>query len=119
MFRRGVPYTYHVQLADGTTHVERGLLGLFFCASIEDQFEHLLSEWIEKMPMGPPSLGNAKDPIVGQHDGSKTSFHIPGNAGGLRLDGFDEPFVTTRGTLYALFPSQRALSEIAAFVESP
>jgi deferrochelatase/peroxidase EfeB len=118
LFRRGVPYVYEHKNADGTVVEERGLLGVFFCASIEDQFEHVLSEWVEKMPMGPPSRGDAKDPILGHHDGSDTVFHIPGSGAGIRLKGFNEPFVTTRGTLYALFPSRRALQEIAAFVDS-
>jgi len=56
LFRRGMPY--------GSSYIEgecpareRGLIGLFFCASIEDQFEHLVSEWIENKPMGPANSG--------------------------------------------------------------
>ena len=91
---------------------QRGLIGLFFCSSIEDQFEHVMSEWVEKMPMGPPSRGNAKDPLVGNNDDRELTFHIPvPNGPGFSLDGF-APFVTTHGTLYALFPSR------ARFVKS-
>ena len=107
LFRRGMPY------GERSPTEQRGLIGLFFCSSIEDQFEHVMSEWVEKMPMGPPSRGNAKDPLVGNNDDRELTFHIPVPRGpGFSLDGF-APFVTTHGTLYALFPSRDALCEIA------
>jgi deferrochelatase/peroxidase EfeB/predicted acylesterase/phospholipase RssA len=110
LFRRGMPYG--PKYCEGTRHEKRGLIGLFFCASIEDQFEVVMSEWIEKKPMGPRNLGNSKDPLVGHHD-DEAFFHIPEEDGpGIKLSGF-EPFVTTRGTLYALFPSLSALRDIA------
>jgi deferrochelatase/peroxidase EfeB/predicted acylesterase/phospholipase RssA len=110
LFRRGMPYGR--KYCKGTEHEKRGLIGLFFCASIEDQFEIVMSEWIEKKPMGPRNLGNSKDPLVGHHDDA-AFFHIPQKNGpGIKLNGF-EPFVTTRGTLYALFPSLSALRDIA------
>jgi deferrochelatase/peroxidase EfeB/predicted acylesterase/phospholipase RssA len=110
LFRRGMPYGR--KYGDGTEHEKRGLIGLFFCASIEDQFEVVMSEWVEKKPMGPRNLGNAKDPLIGHHDDG-AFFHIPQENGpGIKLTGF-EPFVTTRGTLYALFPSLSALCDIA------
>jgi len=110
LFRRGMPYGR--KYGDGTEHEKRGLIGLFFCASIEDQFEVVVSEWVEKKPMGPRHLGNAKDPLVGHHDG-EAFFHIPQeNRPGIKLTGF-EPLVTTCGTLYAFFPSLSALRDIA------
>ncbi|WP_427913149.1 hypothetical protein ACPWT1_21415 [Ramlibacter sp. MMS24-I3-19] len=106
LFRRGIPYG-----APGDGEV--GLFGLFFCARIEDQFEHLVSEWLEKNPMGPPNRGRAKDPLSGQHDDPDAQFHIPLPHGKrITLDGM-RPFVRTRGTLYALFPSRTALEAIA------
>ncbi|HEY1225705.1 MAG TPA: patatin-like phospholipase family protein, partial [Ramlibacter sp.] len=108
LFRRGIPYG-----APGGADV--GLLGLFFCARIEDQFEHLVSEWLEKNPLGPPNRGRAKDPLSGHHDEPQAKFLIPLQDGTtIALDGFEQPFVRTRGTLYALFPSRRALQAIAA-----
>ncbi|MBA2963113.1 MULTISPECIES: patatin-like phospholipase family protein [Ramlibacter] len=107
LFRRGIPYG-----AVGDDEV--GLFGLFFCARIDDQFEHLVSEWLEKNPMGPPNRGRAKDPLVGRHDEPQAQFLIPLPGGRqIALDGF-EAFVRTRGTLYALFPSRRALETLAA-----
>lgn len=105
LFRRGIPYT---------RQDDRGLIGVFFCARIEDQFELLVSEWLEKNPLGPPNRGRAKDPIAGHHDEPDAEFHIPLTGGAhIALSGL-LPFVRTRGTMYALFPSRRALETIAA-----
>lgn len=112
LFRRGIPYG--PEYAEGeAAGIERGLMGLFFCASIEDQFETVMSEWVEKMPMGPPSTGDAKDPLIGQHDEPRSAFHIPlAPLGRLELTGF-KAFAQTRGTLYAFFPSRTGLAHIA------
>ncbi len=116
LFRRGMPYgpEFHQQEAAAGSRPERGLMGVFFCSRIEDQFEVPISEWIEKMPMGLPEAGNAKDPLTGNHDGRATNFRIP-LAGGadIRLNHL-RSFTQTRGTLYALFPSRAALEEIAS-----
>jgi deferrochelatase/peroxidase EfeB len=109
LFRRAMPYGPPVGV--GRDNAQRGLIGLFFCASIEDQFEHVMSEWIEKMPMGPPSSGDAKDPLVGNNDDFDSAFDIPSPDGRIRLRGF-QPFVTTHGTLYAFYPSRHALHQI-------
>jgi hypothetical protein len=91
----------------------RGLLGLFFCASLEDQFEHLLIEWGNANPMGPDNRGNAKDPLVGNYQDPRAFFDIPMPGEPLRqLDAFTR-YVTTRGTLYAFFPSLGTIGRIA------
>jgi len=111
LFRRGMPYGS--LYSETTKKEERGLIGLFFCASIEDQFETVLSEWVEKKPLGPANRGSAKDPLVGHHDEVMSDYCIPRDrAEDIRLVGF-APFVTTRGTAYALFPSRSALRHIA------
>lgn len=110
LFRRGMPYGSKYD--DKTKDLERGLMGLFFCASLEDQFEHVMLEWVEKKPIGPASSCNAKDPLIGQHDEVDSAFLIPRQRGAIYLQNF-RPFVTTRGTLYLLFPSRWALQEIA------
>jgi deferrochelatase/peroxidase EfeB/predicted acylesterase/phospholipase RssA len=111
LFRRGMPYG---PAFNGTNGSEpRGLLGLFFCASLEDQFEHVMGDWINRVPIGPDDRGNAKDPIAGLHEDPRSVFDIPrASAPHLRLSSW-EPFLTTRGTLYALYPSLHALSVLA------
>ena len=111
LFRRSIPYgpRYH-GMRDG---VERGLVGVFFCGHIDEQFELLVSEWLEKNPLGPKNAGRAKDPLSGHHDEPDAAFYIPLQGGApIVLKGFRD-FVRTRGTLYALFPSRRALQAIA------
>ena len=111
LMRRGMPYGPAYDLAP---EAARGLLGLFFCASLEDQFEHLLGEWANKNPMGPDNRGNAKDPLIGQHDQPASTLHLPATApaAARRLGGFT-PFVTTLGTAYLLFLSAQALQALA------
>lgn len=89
--------------------VDRGLLGLFFCASLEDQFEHLLGHWVEAMPLGLPGDRTIKDPLVGHHDDAGAPFEIPlpGRAP-LQLPPMPR-CVRTRGTAYAFYPGQRGL----------
>ena len=113
--RRGMPYGPSFDVAH---EAKRGLLGLFFCASLEDQFEHLLAEWGNANPMGPDNRGNAKDPLIGKHENPGAVFDIPVQGERLsQLDGFT-PFVTTRGTLYAFYPGLAALRTIAQ-VDAP
>lgn len=112
LFRRGMPYgpPHDDGEPDG---VERGLLGVFCVASIDDQFEHVMGQWVEHNPIGVPNLGRAKDPLIGHHDDPGAAFHVPlRGSPGLWLDDFT-PFVRTRGTLYTLFPSRDALETIA------
>nr|WP_315208363.1 hypothetical protein [uncultured Albidiferax sp.] len=109
LIRRGIPYT---------TENERGLLGLFFCASLEDQFEHLLAEWGNKNPFGVPNASTAKDPMIGNHEGDGGVFHIPTATGPeVQICGF-APFVTTKGTLYSFFPSLPALHMLAGGISA-
>jgi deferrochelatase/peroxidase EfeB len=108
LIRRGI--AYGAAYASGEEPgKKRGLLGLFLCASLEDQFEHLLSQWGDANPMGTPNKGNSKDPIIGNHMDGRPFFDIPmPDASSRRLDGL-QPFITTRGTLYLFFPGLNAL----------
>jgi deferrochelatase/peroxidase EfeB len=112
LIRRGVPYGPRYTKDDAKT--PRGLLGLFFCASLEDQFEHLLGQWGDMSPMGPKDRGNSKDPLIGNHSDLDAFFDIPEREGRRLYEVRDfEPFVTTRGTLYAFFPSLSAMNTLA------
>ena len=62
--------------------------------------------------MGPDNRGDAKDPLIGNHQDARAIFDIPMAGDKLRqLEGF-RPYVTTRGTVYAFYPSLKALSVI-------
>jgi deferrochelatase/peroxidase EfeB len=111
LLRRGMPYT------DGAS---RGLLGLFFCASIEDQFEHLLGQWGDRVPLGGDDPGGARDPLIGAHQPGDGPFVIPMGEGRTPIVLRDLPaFTRTRGTAYLFFPSLSALEQITAGLVFP
>jgi hypothetical protein len=113
LIRRGMPYGRAFDAANPSDGVDRGLLGVFFCASIEDQFEHLLSSWANANPLGPRNRSTVKDPLIGNHADPTRVYEIPReNEKVMRLDGF-RSFTLTRGTLYAFFPGKTALRMIA------
>ena len=114
LLRRGMPYgpAWNEGEPDAS---QRGLLGHFFCASIEDQFEHLLGEWAERVPLGSADRGYARDPLVGAHEYGDGVFEIPQSAGqASRIVSGLRPFTRTRGTAYLFYPSLRALEGIAS-----
>jgi deferrochelatase/peroxidase EfeB len=115
LIRRGMPYgpLYEDAPDEDAPDEERGLLGLFFCASLEDQFEHLIAEWGNANPMGPVNRGNAKDAFLSGYGQLRAMFDIPVDGEQpCRFESFT-PFVTTRGTLYAFFPGMTALRALA------
>lgn len=118
LFRRGMPYGpwYRDDEEDG---MERGLIGLFFCSDLQDQFEHLLGEWADRSPLGIDGDRNQKDPLIGTHTNSQSKFtitHQTQETGkdinhSIDLWGF-KSFVRTRGTAYCFYPSYAALEEL-------
>jgi deferrochelatase/peroxidase EfeB len=114
ILRRGMPYGEVYLRDDGQNDGQnRGLLGLFFCASLEHQFEHLVGQWANDTPMGPNNRGNARDPLIGHNDPARHVYDIPlSDTTALALRGLT-PFVTTKGTLYAFFPSLSAIKQLA------
>ncbi|MDB5851434.1 MAG: Dyp-type peroxidase family [Rhodoferax sp.] len=112
LIRRGMPYGPAWEKGEEDGARPRGLIGLFICASLEEQFEHLVSEWGDASPMGTPNKGNAKDPLIGNHVNAAAFFDIPMATEQLRrLDGL-RPFVTTRGTVYLFFPGLAVLQNL-------
>lgn len=89
------------------------MLGLFFCSSIEEQFEHVLGNWSNNNPMGLPNNYAGKDPLVGNQEDIGDTFEIPQRGGVPLLLKKLPVFVQTRGTCYAFFPSVKALQKIA------
>jgi deferrochelatase/peroxidase EfeB len=107
ILRRGMPYT---DGSDGSV----GLLGLFFCASIEDQYEHLVGQWGNRAPLGEEDLGTSRDPLIGTHQPGDGPFVIPMGKARPPIVLRDLPTLTrTRGTAYLFFPSLTALQQMA------
>lgn len=109
IIRRGMPYgPEYTGIEDGE---KRGLLGLFIGVSLEDQFEFLMSQWVNAGGFNGPLPSDSKDPLIGNHS-SEGELIIPTKNGEERLQGLSR-FVTTRGGLYCFLPSISALKYIA------
>jgi deferrochelatase/peroxidase EfeB len=115
LLRRGMPYGPAWPQAAEKTGIHRGLIGHFFCASIEDQFEHLLGQWADRIPMGSKDGGGARDPLIGAHEEGDGPFEIPQRPPAERpllLQGL-RPFTRTMGSAYLFYPSWQTLQGIA------
>lgn len=113
LVRRGMPYGPSIEADPCRGNTARGLLGHFFCASIEDQFEHLLAQWAERVPMGSDDGGGARDPLIGAHEDGDGGFEIPMPGGQpIMLPGL-RPFTRTHGIAYLFYPSLTTLCGIA------
>lgn len=112
LLRRGMPYG-PAWASEGSPAQKRGIFGQFFCASIEDQFEHLFAQWGDRVPMGSPDRGGARDPFFGAHEAGDGQFEIPiPGARSVMVDGF-QTFTRTRGIAYLFYPSLSTLMTIS------
>lgn len=111
LLRRGLPYTYSKD--------DRGLAGLFLCSDIADQFEHLVGIWAQESVMGIKDQSTSRDPILGMHESQNNEFILHSR----RMDPsdkplkFEQPFVTTKGSVYAWFPSLHALNNFSQYTD--
>jgi Dyp-type peroxidase family len=112
LIRRGIPYGPPYDSTHPNDGIERGLLGMFLCASIKNQFEFLMSEWINGDSFG---LRGDLDPVTGRNLPASSRFVLPHAdtpKPQTRLTGFGT-FVTTRASAYCFLPSLTALRYIA------
>lgn len=106
--RRSIPFGKAAWADDAQDEDDRGLLGHFFCASIEDQFEHLLGEWAAGPPLGFPRDDTAPDPFVGPAGDTGATLRVPlQDRPTLHLSGFSA-WTTTLGMMYAWYPGRGA-----------
>lgn len=114
LLRRGMPYGPAWTGESETSPPSRGLIGHFFCASIEEQFEHLLGEWADRVALGSPDRGGARDPFIGAHERGDGRFDLPQPEGErTRSLPAMTSFTRTRGCAYLFYPSVGTLSGIA------
>jgi deferrochelatase/peroxidase EfeB len=110
--RRGLPYGPPYDPAQPDDGIERGLLGLFIVASLKDQFEFLMSEWVNGSIFA-PGLSGTKDPILGDNSNATGRFTIPvAGAKPIVVSGFSR-LVQTRGAAYGFLPSLPAIQYIS------
>ena len=117
ILRRILPYGSSYVLGAPEDGIERGLMGYFINASIENQFEFVMREWINASEfVGAGRLHpKSKDLIAGgSRDSAESVLEIPQGEGAppLTITGFSR-FVTTRASAYCFLPSITALKFIA------
>ena len=116
LIRRGMPYGPVYDPALPYDGVERGLLGYFINSNIENQYEFVLSQWVNDSEFaGAVRLHpKSKDPMIGTQDPAESVFVIPQPDGAppIKLTGLTT-FVTTKAAAYCFLPSVTAIKFIA------
>jgi deferrochelatase/peroxidase EfeB len=117
LIRRGMPYGPVYDPTQPYDGVERGLLGYFINSNIENQYEFVLSQWVNDSEFAgavrlPPK---SKDPLIGTQDPAESIFVIPQAKGAppIRIAGLSS-FITTQAAAYCFLPSITAIQFIAA-----
>lgn len=115
--RRGAPYGKPVK--DGNYAGERGLIGLFLCGNLGEQFEKVYS-WVNGNTFSPVFPERTQDALIANRLAPLATLSLPiplENGGSVTLDlnpeKINTQFVVTRGTLYCFLPSLPALDMIA------
>jgi deferrochelatase/peroxidase EfeB len=116
IIRRGMPYGPTYDPTKPHDGIERGLLGYFINASIENQYEFVLGHWVNDSEFAgavrlPPK---SKDPMIGTQDPRESIFMIPQANGAppIKVTGFST-FVTTKAAAYCFLPSITAVKFIS------
>ena len=112
IIRRGLPYGPPFDPDHPDDGVERGLLGLFIGVSLKDQFEFIMSNWINGSIFA-AGISGTKDPVLGDTAEGAGKLTIPSRGKKpLVVSGFSR-LVHTRGAAYAFIPSISGLQFIA------
>jgi Dyp-type peroxidase family len=112
ILRRGIPYgaSFRQGAPNGSPEgadADRGLLFLGYQASLERQFEFVMSEWFNKTDH--PESGDGHDPLISQ--ASQKRFNLPGgHPAHLTM----QPFIFTTGGAYFFQPSISALRMLSS-----
>jgi deferrochelatase/peroxidase EfeB len=107
----GPPYT---GVDDGQ---ERGLAGHFMCAVLSDQFEFLMSQWVNGATFAGGKALPGVDPLLGNVGNvpnvpNENEFIYWENSQAVHVENLSR-FVTTRGGLYLFLPSITAIKWMA------
>jgi deferrochelatase/peroxidase EfeB len=107
LLRRAAPYGPPYVPKDG---VERGLIGHFICSSLQQQYEFIVSQWVN----GSTVTAQARDPLIGAIDETHPpDFILYWKGEKKHLKSFDR-FTTTRGGAYCYFPSIAGLKALSS-----
>jgi|ERR1019366_5171504 Dyp-type peroxidase family len=112
IIRRNLPYGKEFDAAHPDDGIERGLVGYFINADFANQFQFLMSTWMNSSAFAGGQITGA-DPLIGDNDSNASQFFIPtSNKTHLALSGFSR-FVITRGSAYCFLPGIRGVSCLA------
>ena len=113
IMRRNVPYGPPFNPEQPNDGIERGLIGYFINADFANQFQFLMSQWLN-MDNFVGGMISGVDPIVGANSPSSSDFTLPTSlTSSVKVSGF-ERFVVTRGSAYCFLPSVTGLRYIAS-----
>ncbi len=116
LIRRGMPYGPVYDPAQPYDGVEGGLMGYFINSNIENQYEFVLSEWVNNAAFaGSVRLHpKSKDPMIGTQDPAESIFVIPQANGDppIKITGLSS-FVATKAAAYCFLPSITAMKFIS------
>ena len=111
--RRGLPYGPLYDPQQPRDGIARGLLGLFIGVSLKDQFEFLMSDWVNKGAFA-PGLKETRDPILGDNSAADAKFLLPVEGRkAIELNGLSR-FIWCRGAAYCFLPSLTAIRYLSA-----
>ncbi len=114
--RRGMPYGPVYDPTQPYDGIERGLLGYFINTNIENQYEFVLGEWVNKAEFAGSVRLNpkSKDPMIATQDPAESIFVIPqaDAAPPIKVTGLST-FVKTKAAAYCFLPSLTAIKFIA------
>ncbi len=111
IMRRGLPYGPPFDPKNPEDGIERGLLGLFICGNLRDQFEFLMKDWVNDGDFA--GLGTDKDPLLGNQPPAGGRFRIPAQGKPQAIVRGIPTFITTRAGAYFFLPSITALHYLA------
>ncbi|HEY0957493.1 MAG TPA: hypothetical protein VGE36_22270 [Roseateles sp.] len=113
LLRRGMLAQWSDEVRDDKTgkvtamQRKHGLMGLFFCANLERQFEFIQRHWIQGS--ADSRLRGTQDPIAGIRS-KPVRFDLGPGAGNHVIE--VPPLVSTRGCLYLFYPGLRMLDSL-------
>ena len=106
ILRRAFPYGPPYAPSDGK---ERGLTGHFICSSLQQQYEFIITQWVN----GNTIDANARDPLLGDvDDAHPPTFSMYWKGTKKKLQKFGR-FTSTRGGAYCYLPSISGLQTLA------
>ncbi|MGA7316545.1 MAG: hypothetical protein WBX22_21545 [Silvibacterium sp.] len=113
IIRRNVPYGPPFNPQQPNDGIERGLIGYFINADFFNQFQFLMSQWMNTDNFAGGMISGV-DPLIGANSPSSSVFSIPTSpTSSVKVSGFAR-FVVTRGSAYCFLPSVTGLRYIAS-----